>query len=103
MFANEAIHIDWRAFRGMANVLNNEKKQQILSFCLSPICRSIGRWKRNLVHLFALPLPGVDAFEQLLDHALEFCVILLSGGQVAQFFDPLLDLDGYSPHPMSPL
>ena len=91
------------AFRGMANVLNNEKKQQILSFCLSPICRSIGRWKRNLVHLFSLPLPSVDAFEELLDNVLQFCVILLSGGQVAQFVDTLLDFDRHSMRLMSML
>ena len=51
---------------------------------------------RSLLRLFALPLPGFDAFEELLDNALESCVILLSGGQVAQFVDTVLDLDGHS-------
>jgi hypothetical protein len=41
-------------------------------------------------------LPGIDAFEELLDNALEFCLILLCGGPVTQFVDTLLDLDGHS-------
>ena len=75
--------------------------REIFHFAYLLISRSIGRRKRNLLRLFALPLPGVDAFEKLLDNALEFCVILLSGRQVAQFVDTLLDLDGHSMRLMS--
>ena len=77
--------------------------REIFHFAYLLISRSIGRRKRNLLRLFALPLPGVDAFEKLLDNALEFCVILLSGRQVAQFVDTLLDLDGHSMRLMSTL
>ena len=77
--------------------------KEICHFAYLLISRSIGRRKLNLVRVFALPLPGVDAFEKLLDNALEFCVILLSGRQVAQFVDTLLDLDGHSMRLMSTL
>jgi hypothetical protein len=60
--------------------------------CLLPLGGS-----RNSLRLFALLLPSVDTFEKLLNKALEFCLIVLSRGQVAEFVDRLLDFDG---HPM---
>jgi hypothetical protein len=46
--------------------------------------------ERNLLRLFALPLPIVDTFEELLDYAPELCVPVLPGGQITELVNTLL-------------